>query len=284
MKEDELRWFGKIFGSEFRELRLVIVSDLHYGNPLFSMKHLERTLEFIKANDDVYCALNGDLLETATRTSKGNVYKQTKSPTVQRDDIIDLLKPIKEKILGMTTGNHELRVAQDSDSDFSRDISRALSVPYRPEGMLYKLVFGNGNNRVKGKPYTFKGYWTHGYGGARTKGGKAVKAERLAAFVVCDFYAMSHDHDVNVAPYTTLDMDERGMLSKEYPGFITGSVTAKRAMLIKTNAYLKWGNYAEMGGFSPTDLVTPVIMLLTPSSDYWAMIPDKPQKAVKVIV
>jgi hypothetical protein len=277
----ELQWYGKRLDTQFKHIRLVIISDVHYGNPLFSLNHFRRTIKFIQSNDDVFAALNGDLLECVTRNSKGNVYGQVLSPRTQRDDVIDLLMPIKTKLVGMTTGNHELRL-QDADADFSEDISRALGIPYRPAGMFYKLSFGDGNRNIKGKPYTFRGYWTHGYGGARTKSAKAVKAERLSAFTVSDFYGMSHDHDVNIAFMIKLDQDERGFPS-DYEGFIRGKVTASRAILLKTNAYVKWGDYSEIGGFSPSDLETPVLLLLTPESEYWNLVPDKPKKGIKVI-
>jgi hypothetical protein len=45
----------------------------------------------------------------------------------------------------------------------------------------------------------------------------------------------------------------------EKSGFSMGHVEAKRKLLVKTNAYTKWGGYSEMGGFSPTDLFTPVV-------------------------
>ncbi len=279
----ELRWFGRRFDSTWKHMRMVIISDVHYGNPLFSMSHFARTLKFIQDKEDVYTFLNGDLLETATKNSKGNVYRQVIPPRQQRDEIIDLLLPIKNKILGMVTGNHENRLA-DTDTDFSEDISKALGVPYRPEGMSLKLMLGDGNNRVKGKPFVFRGYCTHGYGGARTKGAKAVKLERVAAFVTGDFFAMSHDHDVNVASLVNLSMDERGRPSEKYPGYVSGVMVAHTAKLIKTNAYLKWGEYSEMGGYPPVNLDTPVLWLLTPQSERWDEMPDKPGKEVKVLV
>ena len=44
-------------------------------------------------------------------------------------------------------------------------------------------------------------------------------------------------------------------------GFTIGKVVAHRKMLVKSNAYLKWGGYSEMGGFPPVDL-EPVIIRL----------------------
>lgn len=196
--------------------------------------------------------------------------------------MIEYLYPIKDKILGMCTGNHEQRIYRETGIDISKDIAEALECPYRPEGMLLKILFGDGNNRTKGSPFVFWGYITHGYGGARTKSAKAVKIERVATWIHADFYAMSHDHVVNVAPSVYLMPDRRGTMGKD--GFLSGKITAHREALVKTNAYLKWGGYSEMGGFPPVDLCTPVIMLLTPKSKHWDLFPERPQNAVKVLV
>jgi hypothetical protein len=199
---------------------------------------------------------------------------------MQRDDMIEFLEPIKDKIIAMTTGNHEYRI---KEVDISRDIAKALNVPYRPEGVMVKISFGEGNNWVKNKPFVFWGYVTHGYGGARTKSAKAVKVERVGYWLSqCDFVAMSHDHLVNATPDVELFPDNRGTINQK--GFLTGKVVAHRREFVKTNAYIKWGDYSEMFGFPPVDLCTPIIFLLTPYSDLWSLFPDKPCKDVRVMV
>ena len=278
---EELRWYGRILSPELTEVNVIVLSDLHYGNPYCSVKHFKRTLDFIKNNDNCYCFLNGDLCEAATKLSKGDVYTQKLTPQQQRDDVIIMLDPIKDKILGVTTGNHEQRIYNETGIDLTKDIAEALDVPYRAEGMLYKLAFGDCNNWTKGKPFVFWSYISHGYGGARTKSAKAVKVERMATWVHADYYAMSHDHVVSVVPNVYLMPDNRGV---EKDGSLSGKVTAHRSMLVKTNAYLKWGGYAESGGFPPSDLATPVISLLTPKSTYWKLYPEKPRQNVKVSV
>jgi hypothetical protein len=278
----QFRWLGKVLPQHLSEVQLVILSDLHYGNPYCSEKHFLRTVGFIAENEKCYCLLNGDLCEAAIRTSVGDIYKQVGSPDDQKKQIVKWLLPIKDKILGMTTGNHEQRIYRESGTDISDYIAEKLGIPYRQEGMLFKLSFGTGNNRTENKPYVFWVYITHGYGGARTKAAKAVKAERLSYWQLADVFAMSHDHEVNVAPSVRFVADPRG--SEDMEGFISGVVREKRIMLIKTNAYVKFGGYAEMGGFGPTDLSTPIINLLTPSSHLWEMCPDKPDQGVKVLV
>jgi hypothetical protein len=278
---EQIRWFGRILSKEIDSVKLVILSDLHYGNPYCSLKHFQRTLDFIKRTKNCFCLLNGDLCEAVIKSSKGDVFTQEVNPQQQRDDVISMLEPIKDKILGACTGNHESRIYRETGVDLTKDIASALSIPYRVEGMLYKLSFGDGNDSHKGKPFVFWGYISHGYGGARTKSAKAVKVERAATWVHADFYAMSHDHVVNVAPSVYLMPDNRGTVKD---GFLSGLVHAKREMLIKTNAFLRWGGYSESGGFPPSDLTTPLIQLLTPNSKEWDGYPDKPRVAVKVVV
>lgn len=263
--QDELVYYSHKLNPKFKGLEMLPLSDIHYGNPLFSKKHLQEAIKYIKETPNCVTFLNGDLCESAIRTSKGEIFKQVGTPQDQRDWIIEALEPIKKKILGVTIGNHEMRIWNDVGIDICKDIAKALNVPYRASGMLLKISFGAGNEGHDDRSYTYWGYFTHGYGGARTKSAKAVKVERTATWLHADFYGMSHDHVVNVAPDIYLLPDPRTRAEKDSKGnetgFTVGRVTAHRKMLIKTNAYVKWGGYAEMGGFPPSDLSYPLIKL-----------------------
>jgi len=258
-------YYAHTLSPKFKELIVVPISDAHYGNPLFSKHHFAKTINLVESKPNIYIVLVGDLCESSLRTSKGEIYKQVGSPQEQRDWIIKQLDPIKKKILGMVTGNHEQRIWNEAGIDISKDIAVSLGIPYRPEGILLKISFGDGNKSVEGRPFVYWGYCTHGYGGARTKSAKAVKVERVANWIHSDFYIMSHDHVVNVAPdvYLLPDNRTRDELDSDgnKTGFSIGKVVAHRKMLIKTNAYLKFGGYSEMGGFPPVDLEPVVIKL-----------------------
>ena len=243
--------------SSLKAVKIAPTSDIHYGNPSCSLSHLTQHIEYIKSDPEIFTFLNGDMIESVTKFSKGEIHKQVGSPGDQRDYIINLFKPIRQKVLGATQGNHERRI---EDVDVAGDIAKALGVPYRAEGMLLKISFGGGNSGHPGKPYVYWGYFTHGYGGARTKSAKAVKVERTATWIDADFYVMSHDHVVSVAPDIYLQHDNRTHIDKE-TGFKKGKLRAHRKMLIKSNAFLKWGGYAEAGGFPPSDLTCPLIIL-----------------------
>jgi len=184
--EKELIYYAHELNPRFKDLLLLPLSDAHYGDPLFSEPHYNRTLDFLKNTRNAYTILNGDLCDSATRLSVGDVYSQKLTPQQQRDFHIKKLKPIKHKILGVTTGNHEYRIYRESGVDISQDIAEALGAPYRPSGILLKISFGDNNKSTPGKPYTYFVYATHGYGGARTKSAKAVKVERLGTWLHAD--------------------------------------------------------------------------------------------------
>ena len=261
----ELVYYARTLRPTLKNVIVVPISDAHYGNPYFSKKHFMATLDYVRDTPNAFAVCTGDLCESSIRTSKGDIFRQVGTPQDQRDWIIKQLTPIKHKILGMTTGNHENRIYIETGIDISKDIAEALNVPYRPEGILLKISFGGGNESHEDRPYVYWCYATHGYGGARTKSAKAVKVERTATWIHADFYIMSHDHVVNVAPDVYLLPDNRTSPETDgegnETGFMTGRVVAHRKMLIKSNAYLRWGGYAEQLGFPPSDLSVPIITL-----------------------
>ena len=250
----EIQWYLAERDTSHKELVVVPLGDVHYGSSLFSIRHFNRDLDLIASTDNMVVVLMGDLLECVVKSSVGDIYRQVGNPQDQRDWMIDKLMPIKDKIIGMTTGNHEWRIYKEVGFDVSADMAKALGVAYREEGILLKVSFGGGNSGHPEKPYVYWIYATHGYGGARTSGAKAVKLERTATHIHADLYFMGHDHSVNVQKMVYLLPDARSTDG-------VGRVTAHTKVLVKTNAFCKWGGYGERGGFAPPDLSTPYAIL-----------------------
>ena len=82
------KWYGKVLPKDLTQLRLVVLSDLHLGNPYCSEKHFLRTVDWCANTEDCVVMLNGDLCESAIRTSLGDVYKQVVSPNEQKKQIV----------------------------------------------------------------------------------------------------------------------------------------------------------------------------------------------------
>jgi hypothetical protein len=256
----EIEWFGQSLSSLLKYVELFGLADYHYGNPASDRNCWLRAIDYIGSKEEAYAVLVGDLCECVVAGSKGDSYTQVGSPQDQRDRIIKDLLPIKHKLLGATGGNHEQRIYDRTGLDITKDIAASLNVPYDPDGILLKVSFGNNNNRTAGAPFTYWIHASHGYGGARTRGAKNAKVERMASFVQADVAIMGHDHDASLAPYEVLDPDPRGTLDED-TGFVKGRVKARRTLLVKAASFLKWSGYARQRGFAPSVLVQAAVLL-----------------------
>ena len=257
--EGELVCFVQRLSPEFKELLIAPTSDVHYGNRMFSLSCFKAHRKAIEDTPNMYTVLNGDLCESTIKSSKGDIFSQAGTPQDQRDWTIEQWYPLRHKVLAVDMGNHEARIYNEAGIDICADIAKALGAPYRPEGFLLRVHFGSGNEYHQEKPYVYEGYFTHGYGGARTSAAKAVKVERSSTFTHADYYCMSHDHLANAAPSNYLMSDKR--THRDRNGFEVSPVKAHRKMLVKSNAFMKWGGYSEIGGYPPVDMETPVIIL-----------------------
>ena len=125
----ELIYYAHQLSPEFKSVTIIPISDVHHGNPLFSLPHFKRTLKFLE-EPNVFGFLNGDMCESSIRTSKGEIFRQVGTPQDQRDWVIEQFLPVKDKLLGMTIGNHEERIYNEVGMDICQDIAKALGIPY----------------------------------------------------------------------------------------------------------------------------------------------------------
>ena len=238
-------------GKELKELRIIPISDVHLGDKLTNYKLLKEVLQIIKDTPNVYTILNGDLCNTALKNSKSDVYVDEMSPMEQINYLIDLLEPIKHKILVIGTGNHEQRIAKETNIDVIQLVARQLGIEDRyTNGWWYLyLRFGEKQHGRKAPMcYQLTGY--HGSGGGRKPGGKVNRLEEMSQTVIADVYIMGHTHK----PMSTKS-------SIYLPDYANNTLTKKQMHYVMTNSFLDYGGYGEALGFTPTDN-TPVEVVL----------------------
>ena len=200
--------------------------------------------------------LNGDLMNTALRNSVSDVYGELMSPMQQISHMVDLLRPLANKIIGVTAGNHENRVYRNDGIDTTRLVCRELGIEdrYAPEGVLIFLHFGtrNGHGRHKDKSTKqwYSIYATHGSGGGRKEGAKAIRLADMAATVDADVYIHSHTH---------LPMVMKEAYFRTNPANCSVCLVPK--LFINTGAALEYGGYGQAQEFKPSSIDTPVIRL-----------------------
>jgi predicted phosphodiesterase len=230
---------------------------LHIGDSHCLEAEVYRRIREAEADPNGLVILNGDLMNTALRHSVSDVYGEVMSPMEQMRFLVDLLLPIRNKIIGVTTGNHENRVYKDAGVDITRLVCRELGIEdrYAPEGILIFLRFGQKKkDRHKDRAclqwYTI--YATHGSGGGRKEGAKAIRLADMAAVVDADVYVHSHTH--------------LPMVIKQafYRADVFNCAAAKVTKLfVNTGASLDYGGYGQAQEFKPASIATPVIHLFS---------------------
>jgi len=206
-KAREIRTKTVIFEKELDHIYLVPIGDLHVGDPAglggssdegrFATDKFNSMIKWIKDTPEAYTLQMGDLFDSVTRTSLGNVYNQDYNIKNAKDYLTEAFAPIKDRIIGMFEGNHEDRIEKAVGDNPVNDLAYRLGVDYFPHWCAY-LFLGVGEARVnhkdKRRPIFYSVFAHHMTGGGRTKGGKLNRVAYLKEMVLADIYLGAHVH------------------------------------------------------------------------------------------
>ena len=188
---------------ELKTIEIHTFADLHLGDRHTDMDLIKSRIKEVQEKENAYCILNGDLLNNATKTSVSDSYAEEIPPMEQIQKAINLFNPIKDKILAITTGNHESRTYNKEGIDLIEVMARQMGMfnKFSKTGALLFIRFGeqsrgkkesSGSGKVRKMCYTI--YTTHGRGGGRKEGAKAIRLADMAGIVDADIYIHSHTH------------------------------------------------------------------------------------------
>ena len=235
--------------SKNNEFQIMVLGDMHIGDDLCDIKLIKETIDYVKNTKNCYVILNGDLLNNALKTSKSDVYKETMTMEEEQDLLIDLLKPIKNKILVMATGNHEYRTNLIAGINPLKAVAYALDIKDRlvENSYVLDIGFGSYNNNQK---FVYTIYGIHGGNGSGRRAGNTVNALQDMALIVpnADLYIHSHTHTIINHSDMIFLHDKRTKKLKEH-----------QRTFYNANAFLKYGGYAEQKGYRPTDRTPSVV-------------------------
>ena len=113
---------------EFENIYLYPLSDVHIEDPAHDHKALLKWREEVLEAEDRFVLLNGDLVNMATKGSVSDVYSATMTPDEAMSKMVEFLEPIKDRILAVTSGNHDSRAYKESGIDATRRICRELGI------------------------------------------------------------------------------------------------------------------------------------------------------------
>lgn len=239
---------------ELTNIELIPISDLHIGDPLCDISLVKKYIEYIKNTPNAYCVLNGDLINNAVKMSVSDVYNDIMSPDEQIDFVYKLFAPIQDKILFITSGNHERRTNKEVGVDVNKYLAIRWGIEdrYRLEGGVLVIKLGaiknklQTNDKTKFRKVRYDFYITHGAGGARAKN----PAVDLMPIIDVDCYIHSHVHRLMLEMRAYHRMDTRN-----------NKVSVVDKLCMTTAAYLNYGGYGQIAKYSPASTRQGVLIL-----------------------
>lgn len=251
--------------SQFENVELINLADVHIGNPLCNEAELKRIIDYIKEEPEDptmarICLLNGDLTESVTKSSRvGNVFEMTMTPSVQVATMIKYLLPLTEtskkypqgKILSYCAGNHDEGRYKDTGISASESIAVGLGLEdrYSVDG-CYSFIKLHKINHVDKKTAIATVYNQHMTSGSTTIGGKANRIAKIGSAVVANVICGAHVH----SPIT---FKEDIIL----PSSNSMSLVQQTITYCITGAFLRYGDYAQRNGMKPSTICIPRIYI-----------------------
>ena len=242
-----------------KALELHVFSDWHIGDKYCDMDDIKRSIKQVQTTTNAYVILNGDLLNNATKTSVSDCYAEQLTPMEQIQLAVELLSPIKDRILMATTGNHESRSYRTEGLDITAMVMVQLGLEdrYCREGGILFIKFGEHVDAINStsKPNTkaqvlYSIYATHGNGGGRKEGAKAIRLADMASIVDADIYIHSHTHLPMIMKQAFYRTDMSNCIVKPVD-----------KLFVNTAAKLTYGGYGQTFEYKPSSIATPTIYL-----------------------
>ena len=233
------------------DLTIYPISDVHLG----AAEHMEQEWFHFCAsvldNPHAYVTLGGDLINNATKNSVSNVFEETMRPREQKKRMVEILTPIRDRILCATSGNHERRSLKDADDDPTYDIMCKLDLEdvYRENMAFLKIHIGDPRHAERNPTYVF--VVTHGAGGGILTGAAVNRNERFGYVVDGrDCLIVGHTHKPFVTQPSKIMIDPRN-----------NRVSVKPFKVVSSSSWLNYGGYAAQKMLLPSSHAPQVITL-----------------------
>ena len=237
---------------KFTEIKIMPVADYHWADPNSDHDAIIEDIAYIRDNDNVFCVLNGDLLNCAIASSVSDVYSKI-TPMEELRVCSELFNPIAHKIMCVVPGNHERRHYRTNGIDITELMCRELGIAnrYSPTTALLFVRFGTLDSHSHGRKVCYTIHVSHGNGGGRKEGAKIQRLVDLSLIVDADIYICGHSHLPAILPDSFLR-----------PSISNSSISQVDRLYINTSSKLKYNNsYGEVFGMKPTSTATPIITL-----------------------
>ncbi len=232
-------------------IKIKPIMDIHKGSKTCDIKAFKK---YISEFDELtYFFANGDLWDSIYFRDKR--FKASGHENVDLDDPIDeeisemveLLMPIKDRLICIGHGNHEETVLKMCHTNMSKRLAKELNIPFLGYSFWLRLKLYSNAGRTRQIDF----FCSHGFGGGtRTEGGSITKYSKFADRFLCDVFIVGHDHRKQFVRYPILALagdDPCKMFSK--PKLVCLGGSWKKAYSSDTSA-----TWEEGKGFTANEI------------------------------
>ena len=242
----------------YSPIKIYPIADVHFGAINHQQAEWERFCSMIEQDDSAYLILDGDLINNNTRSSVGSPWDDTVRPREQKKRMVEYLAPVKEKVLCLTSGNHENRSLKDSDDCPAYDIVCKLDIEdvYRQNAAFLKIQFGERNkgyHRKSAPKVIYNVAVTHGAGGGIYTGATVNRNERWGnATSGVDLLIVGHTHKGTVTRPSKLVFDSR-----------CDTIQMREYVVLSCVSWQNYSGYAMQKMLLPSGTARPQVIYLS---------------------
>lgn len=206
---------------------LVPIHDVHIGHVGFDKKYFTDSIKWIK-DTGTHVVLLGDLIDAIPQQDRR--FENTSIDPffhpyldnlhhMQTKVFIDLVRPIKDQIIAILSGNHETSLKNKFSYDATKVIADELEIPVISDPGYVILKF----KRSKTSTLQKNILCTHGQLlGGRKRGSKVNNLEDLISSFEFDLVLAGHSHDKWTSQRNRIKPNSRGILSYDKKLFVNG--------------------------------------------------------------
>jgi len=191
--------------------RIVPFGDIHIGAAGVNKTYLKNTIDWIENKENCYAIGMGDYCDCIDIKDKRFDIKAIDRQFVkdldniamsQMDYMVDLLEPIKDKILVMIPGNHEDKLRTRYSVSVMKYLEESLDVHIGDYMTYFRLKFDR--KQFHATPVTF--WLHHGWFAGRKMGGKINQLHDVAGSYEADVIIAGHSHDLSATTSERLSL------------------------------------------------------------------------------
>ena len=229
-------------------IKIKPIGDVHFGNKYCDKNAFKSFLE--DSDDNTYFLGIGDLMDSIIVSDLKRYQKHSDDIAgdaildSQIDGIYEILKPYKDKIIGLGRGNHEDTIIKYCGTDLMQRLCNRLECKYL--GLSGLIRFMMTDSGARGRTIIIR--WHHGWGGgSRTQGADLTKYSKDTMHWDADIFLYGHVHRKQSDAVPRLGLSGEKLINKPKLIGICGT-------FLKTYSNTTSSTYSELKGYPPVEI------------------------------